>query len=160
MILKSKDFKLGAGLSAFCLFLLLFLIPNQVGPLTEADAMMPVLITCFILLLAVLLMAQAWRGRAREKPAEEEVPAEHRSSPLTLAVVVGIMAAYAWLLEVSGFVLTSLVAMVILFLIFGVRNWLTIGAITVATLGGLYLCFETLLGAPLPVGTFIENLME
>ena len=160
MILKSKDFKLGAGLSAFCLFLLFYLIPNQVGPFNEADTMMPAMITGFILLLSLLLMLQAWRQPAQEKAEEEEVPAEHRSSPLTLAAVVGIMAAYAWLLEVTGFVLTSLVAMVVLFLLFGVRNWLTIGAITVVTLGALYLCFEMLLGAPLPVGAMIENLLE
>lgn len=166
MIQNLKDFKLGAGLAGFCLLALFYLIPSQVGPLTDADALMPMLIVCFILLLSVVMMLQSLRRPAAASEGEHEHehalagPATRRSSRLTLAAVVAVMAAYAWLLDVTGFVLTSVAAMVVLFLIFGVRRWLTIAAITVATLAGLYVCFELLLGAPLPVGTLIERFLE
>jgi hypothetical protein len=162
MIQNAKDFKLGAGLAGFCLLTLFYLIPSQVGPLTDTDALMPVLITVFILVLSLLLMLQALRRpmveAAREHPPASQAP--QRSSKVTLAAAVAIMAAYAWLLDVTGFVLTSLVSMVVLFLVFGVRRWLTIAVITVVTLAGLYVCFELLLGAPLPVGSLLEHFLD
>ncbi len=158
MIQNRMDFKLGVGLAVFCVFLLLYLIPQQVGPLYEADALMPTLITGFTLLLSVLLTIQSLR-RPAEKPSH---PRAHGTGSRwwTIGIVVLIMAAYAWLLDITGFVLTSLGAMVALFLVFGVRRWLLILTITLCTMAGLYLCFNLLLGAPLPVGTLVENLLD
>ncbi|MCB2225849.1 MAG: tripartite tricarboxylate transporter TctB family protein [Desulfarculaceae bacterium] len=160
MIANRKDFKLGLGLVAFCLLLLLAVIPYQVGPLTEADALMPVLVTCFIMLLSILLTIQAVRRAPKPGEHAEEVAPEHRSPWWAILIVIIIMSAYAWLLELTGFVLTSAGAMIALFLVFGVRRWLPITAITLGTLGGLYLCFDIILGAPLPVGTLVENFLE
>jgi hypothetical protein len=160
MIRNLKDFKLGLGLVAFCLLLLFFLIPNQVGPITEIDALMPVLVTGFILVLGFLLTIQSVRRPAESGEHQEKAAPEHRSPWWSIGIVVVIMAAYAWLLDVTGFVFTSAGAMVALFLVFGVRRWLPIVAITLGTLGGLYLCFNILLGAPLPVGTLVETFME
>ena len=162
MIQNREDFKLGLGLIAFCLFLLVYLIPRQVGPFNDADALMPGLVTGFILLLSILLVVQAVRRPViREAHTEGEGGGrQHHSSWLSIAVVVVIMAAYAWLLEITGFVLTSMGAMTALFLVFGVRRWQLIAAISLGTLGGLYVCFDILLGAPLPLGTLVENLLE
>ncbi|MCF8033456.1 MAG: tripartite tricarboxylate transporter TctB family protein [Desulfarculaceae bacterium] len=160
MIANRKDFKLGLGLVAFCLLLLLLVIPYQVGPLTEADALMPVLVTCFIMLLSILLTIQAVRRAPKPGEHAEKAAPEHRSPWWSILIVIIIMAAYAWLLDLTGFVLTSLGAMIALFLVFGVRRWFPITAITLGTLGGLYLCFDVILGAPLPVGTLVENFLE
>lgn len=159
-MLRRKDFKLGMGLSAFCVFLLAYLIPAQVGALNEAAALMPVVITAFILLLSILLMIQAARRHSEASAERGHEKQEYQASRLMLAAVIVIMAAYAWLLEITGFVLTSAVAMVVLFLVFGVRSLPRIVVISAVTLGALYLCFEMLLGAPLPMGTLIENLLE
>lgn len=160
MIQNRMDFKMGVGLAVGCVFLLVYLIPNQVGPLQEAESLMPTLTTGITLLLSLLLIAQAIR-----RPGENNNHAESRSGGqgsrwYTIALVVVIMAAYAWLLEITGFVLTSLGAMVALFLVFGVKRWLLIAAISLGTLGGLYLCFDVMLGAPLPVGTLVETFLE
>ena len=160
MIQNRMDFKLGVGLAAFCIFLLLYLIPKQVGPLHEADAMMPTLITGFILALSLLLVFQAIRRPADKSPHAHSQAGGQGSRWWTIASVVVIMAAYAWLLDITGFVLTSLGAMVALFLVFGVKRWLLIITITLGTMAGLYLCFNILLGAPLPVGTLVESLLE
>lgn len=160
MIRNQKDFRLGLGLVAFCLFLLVYLIPRQVGPLQEADALLPGLVTGFTLLLGILLTIQAVRRPAGGRAHAQGEGPEPRSPWRSIGVVVAIMAAYAWLLEITGFVFTSLGAMLALFLVFGVRRWLPIAAITLGTLGGLYLCFDVLLGAPLPLGTLVENLLE
>jgi len=156
MIKNLHDFILGAGFAAFCLFLLFFLIPNQVGSLTEPDALMPVLITIFILVLSIVLILKAIRRPNKNelhKTIEKSMPA------YTLWVVVAVMVGYAWLLDLTGFLFTSLVAMIALFLVFGVRNFQRIALITAITLGLLYLSFEKLLYAPLPVGTLIEQIM-
>lgn len=157
MIKNPPDFKLGAGLTAFCLFLLVFLIPNQVGALDEQASLMPLIITALILVLSVALMLRSLR-------LPEAQPQEHRqdrrSTALTIALVVAIMAVYAGLLELTGFLLTSLAAMVVLFLVFGVKSPLKIAAITIITLGTLYFSFEKLLRAPLPMGSLIEALLD
>ena len=160
VIQNRMDFKLGVGLAVGCVFLLVYLIPNQIGPLQEADALMPTLTAGITLLLSLLLIMQAIR-----RPGESNHHAESRSSGqgsrwYTIALVVIIMAAFAWLLDVTGFVLTSLGAMVALFLVFGIRRWWLIAAISLGTLGGLYLCFDVMLGAPLPVGTLVETFLE
>ena len=77
----------------------------------------------------------------------------------TLWLVVATMVVYAWLLDLTGFLLTSFLAMIALFLVFGVRNYKRIVLITAITLGILYLSFEKLLLAPLPIGTLIEQIM-
>jgi hypothetical protein len=156
MIQNLHDFKLGAGFAAFCLFLLLFIIPNQVGSLTDPDALMPVLITIFILILSIVLIFNSIRQPEKN---DSHKTIEKSMSTYTLWVVVGVMVGYAFLLDLTGYLLTSFVTMIALFCVFGIRNYQRIVLITVITLGILYLSFEKLLYAPLPVGTLIEQLM-
>ncbi|MGD9123748.1 MAG: tripartite tricarboxylate transporter TctB family protein [Desulfarculaceae bacterium] len=160
MLAKNPDFKLSVGLFTFCIFLLVYLIPTQVGPLTEADALMPVLITGLIMILSISLMIQAARDKSAKTKVSVQEKKENKASRFSLVMVIAIMAVYAWLLEFTGFLLTSIIAMIVLFLVFGVKNLPKIVIIIIATLGCLYLCFETFLGAPLPMGTIIENLIE
>jgi hypothetical protein len=70
------------------------------------------------------------------------------------------MIAYAWLMDVIGFLFCSFFAMVALFFTFGVRNYKKIAAIISVTLGILYITFEKLLMAPLPVGSLIERFLD
>ena len=158
MKIKNRhDFNLGVGLAAFCLFCLFIMIPYQVGPMTEAESLLPVLIVLFILALSILMILSAIRFEAQKKDAP---PHTRHFKPITMATVIVIMIAYASLLDFTGFLLTSLLAMIVLFLVFGVRQYLRIAVITLLTLSILYVSFEKFLGAPLPVGTLIENLLE
>jgi hypothetical protein len=151
------DFKLGAGFASFCIFLLVFLIPNQVGPLMDSDALMPVIVTVIILLLSVLMMIKSV-GQPKSGIDIDHVD-ENRLPTLSLWTVIAIMVTYSWLLEWTGFLLTSCIAMVVLFVVYGVKQYFRILLITFITLGLLYFSFEKLLFAPLPVGRLIENLM-
>ena len=49
-------------------------------------------------------------------------------------MVIGIMIAYAWLMEVIGFLFCSFFAMIALFFTFGVKNYKKMAAIIVVTL--------------------------
>lgn len=156
MIQNLHDFKLGTGLATFCLFLLLFIIPNQVGSLTDSDALMPVIITVFILVLSIVLIFNSIRNSGE---IELHNTIENKMPAYTLWVVVGVMIGHAWLLDLTGYLLTSIVAMITLFCVFGVRNFKRIVLITAITLGLLYISFEKLLYAPLPVGSLIEKII-
>ena len=151
-----RDFKLGAGFAAFCIFLIIFLIPNQVGSLMDSDALMPVIVTLFILLISVLIMI---KSVGQPDSGRENHHNKNRMPTLSLWIVITIMVIYSWLLEWTGFLLTSCIAMVALFMVYGVKQYFRIIIITLITLGLLYFSFEKLLYAPLPVGRLIENLM-
>ena len=157
MIKNLKDFKLGVGFIAFCLFCLFYLIPHQVGGMTEAESLLPILITFFILALSVSLILSSLRFEPAGVPEPDAVKT---SKPTNLMMVIGIMIAYAWLMDVIGFIFCSFFAMIALFLTFGVRNYRKIGVIIVVTLGVLYITFEKLLMAPLPIGSLIERFLD
>lgn len=158
MIADKNNFLIGAGMFLFGVVYLLVLTPLQVGPLTEEAALLPVVVSIVILGLSLVLMVSAWRISPEKERGSSHGEVGGRA-PM-LAAVIGIMFAYSWLLTYTGFLLTSSFALVTLFLVFGVRNWRRIIAISATTLALLYIAFEKLLGAPLPVGTLIERLLE
>ncbi len=157
MIHNKYDFKLGISFSLFCLMVLIFLIPNQVGPLTEPESLMPVLITVFILALSLILTIQSvnFKDTVKNKSGKK-----HKLPAPDLLYVMTIMIAYSWLLDYTGFLLTSVVGMYVLFFAFKVRKFKRTSIIIGVTLGILYITFEKLLYAPLPVGTLIENFLD
>jgi len=157
MIHNIYDFKLGISFSLFCVMVLAFLIPYQVGPLTEPESLMPVLITVFILILSSILTIQSINFT---KEIKEKSGKEHKLPASDLLYVMAIMIAYSWLLDYTGFLLTSVIGMFVLFSAFKVRKLRQIFLIIGVTLGILYITFEKLLYAPLPVGTLIENLLD
>jgi hypothetical protein len=157
MIHNKYDFKLGISFSLFCLMVLTFLIPNQVGSLTEPEALMPVLITVFILILSLILTIQSVSFKNILKKKSKKT---HKLPAPDLLYVIVIMIAYSWLLDYTGFLLTSVIAMVVLFSLFKVRKIKQITLIIGITLGILYIVFEKLLYAPLPVGTLIEFFLD
>lgn len=151
-----SDLKLGVGLVLFCLVTLVFIIPAQVGPLNEEASLMPVLITLIIMLLSLNLCFLAWRG------IEAAPGVEHQSNGSRRGILFGVtltMIAYAWLFEAIGFISVSLLIIVILFLIFGIRKISHIAAISIITISILYISFEKLLNAPLPLGTVLEAIL-
>jgi len=158
MIQNWRDLNIGAGFAVFCLILLFYLIPSQVGALTAPDAMMPVLITLFLLFLSFMMIIESiFRlGLINLNDGKEK---EKGMTAGALWIVVAAMASYAWLLDITGFLLTSLCAMIGLFLLFGVRDFKRIILITAITLGILYISFEQLLYAPLPVGSLFEGVI-
>lgn len=162
MIHNKYDFKLGISFSLFCLMVLIFLIPGQVGSLTEPEALMPILITIFILILSLILTIQSVNLKAvnSKKELQEKSGKNHKLPAPSLLYVMAIMIAYAWMLDYTGFLLTSVIGMVVLFFAFKVRKLKQITIITGVTLGILYITFEKLLYSPLPVGTLIENLLD
>lgn len=156
MVADPKNLKIGVGFAAFCLFNLIYLIPNQVGKLTEEASLMPVFFTGVILILSIMLIVRSVRGSSDSASH----PAHQAGRKLgTLALVTVVMVGYSLLLEQIGFIVTSLLALIALFLVFGVRDFRKILGISVPTVVILYLAFEKLLKAPLPSGDLLERLL-
>lgn len=132
------------------------LIPYQVGPFTEEAALMPILTASFILVLSIILTIQSlnFKESVKGKTSSHKLPGSD------LLAVMAIMIAYSYLLNSTGFVLTSAIGMFALFSVFKVRNLRQITIITGITLGILYISFEKFLYSPLPVGTIIEKILD
>jgi len=150
------DFALGVGWAAFSLFGLLSLIPAQVGPLFSREALLPTGSLLFMLVLSLALAAKSLRGEAQPAAERREHPPRYRE----LGAATAVMAGYAFLMETLGFLLTSTIAMTLLFLVFGVRSPRRIAACVISTVAFLYLFFEKALNAPLPTGTLPEALLD
>lgn len=157
MIQNKFDFQLGIGFFLFCLGVLLFLIPYQVGSFSEPAALMPTLVTGFILLLSIILIIQSLNFK---EVSSKKSTIEHHLPTSDLLYVMAIMIAYSMLLDLTGFVLTSAMAMFALFTVFKITDYKQIALITGVTLGILYVSFEKFLYSPLPVGTLIEKFLE
>lgn len=162
-----KDFWLGAGLLALSLFVLLYLIPAEVGPLGSAAALLPVVASAVLASLAVLLMLSRTAAPERTEPTGaggrengdcDEGGAGGARLRSRLAIVV-VMVAYAWLLDWTGFLLASLVALVALLVILGVRRPTLVFGLPVAVVAAIYVGFEILLKAPLPEGLLLTDFL-
>ena len=119
--------------------------------------MLPILITLLIAALSVSLVFSSLR---LEPARPREFHSQETRTPSKLMMVIGIMIAYAGLMDTMGFLLCSFLAMVLLFLTFGVRDYIKMAVIIIFTLGVLYVTFEKLLMAPLPIGSFIERFLD
>jgi hypothetical protein len=132
------------------------LIPYQVGSFSEEAALMPTLIASLILILSIILIIQSLNFKKITIPKTE---GSHKLPSRDLLSVMAIMAVYSWLLNYTGFILTSTLCMVVLFSVFKINNYKQISIITGVTLGILYVSFEKFLYSPLPVGTLIEKIL-
>lgn len=153
-----KDFWLGFGLLAFSIFCLFYLIPSQVGKLTSEAALLPVLVVGSLGGLATLLMvSNSTRLEDSVESSGREDGGDKRDSFGTHLGIVGVMVAYAWLLDWAGFLLTSLIALIALLLIFGLRQLTVVVGLPIAVVGVIYIGFEIFLGAPLPDGQLLSS---
>ncbi len=114
----------------------------------------PILLGALLIGLGVMITAFALRAGRREA-ADEPVEAVSRREAAIVAGTFAILMLYAFLLEKLGFVLATLVAILLMLRgILRIRAWMTnllmAGGITLAC----WLIFVKLLEAPLPRGTW------
>jgi hypothetical protein len=123
----------------------------------------------FPLLLGVLLAAlaaaqgvtvhrerlkQAQLGQAQAAPAAPAAPSPPwlDEGALRVLLFMGAVALAVALLSTLGYALTSLLLMIALLLILGIRSWSLIGTVSIATAIACYVVFVRVLGIPLPAG--------
>jgi putative tricarboxylic transport membrane protein len=145
----------GAGLLVMAMRLDVDLQRNvggAIGPKTY-----PGLLAVAILLLSLLLLWQAARGRA-QPIAAEGIPAERRAGHHRVALALALLCAFTLLLEPLGFLIATPVMLVLLMRLTGERRWwLTVPSALVMTLV-LYGFFRYGMNVVLPEGLFGEHL--
>lgn len=93
------------------------------------------------------------REQAGGTAAKDAAPARmDRTQAAKLVALIGCMAAYVLLLNVTGFVLTTVVFTCAVLLLMGERKWYLLVGIPVLLAAVLYVAFKIALGIPLPTG--------
>lgn len=99
--------------------------------------------------LSIMLFVNAWQ---RPAALDEEAPIPGRQALINVAIILGALGLYAFLMEPLGYVIDTLILVCLLLGVVEREKWLTTGVVAVAITGALYVIFQVLLGVPLPKG--------
>lgn len=134
----------GASLLAVGFFALYKASALPAGSLREPDSGLFPLAIAVVLAVFALLSLRALRHPGPAQTAE-------RSGVVRVVVLIAALGAYAWLLPRAGFLLCTLVLLVLVLRVLGRAGWIVTALASVAGALGSYYLF-TRLGLPLPAG--------
>lgn len=124
-------------------------------PKPEINAILVGPLFYLTVLFVVCYLAAQYRGAIRKDaaPAAGGIAAwlKHAENRKLLGLLAGI-AGYILLMEILGFIISTILYMVITMRFLGVKNWGAIVTITAVTVGALYWVFNIWLYIDLPVG--------
>lgn len=113
---------------------------------------LPFWLGVLLTVLAVILLATAWRRQATEKDSKSPFPGKR--ALIAIGSVLGGLAVYIVLIEVLGYLVDTFLYVAFLLGIVERQRWpITVG-VAVLTTAGLYLIFQVLLGITLPSNMF------
>jgi len=125
----------------------------RVGTLrAPGSGFFPFSLGLLLILLAVIHLAQLWRGR-RILPGGEK-DAASRGSWQRVLLFLGAMALGTGLFTILGYPLVAFLLMALLLYILGVRRWSLVVTIALCTAGVCYVLFVRWLQIPLPTAGF------
>ncbi len=139
--------------SILCFFLALSLLVyslvshRQVSlPWKLSPYLFPLLVSLFLLVLSFSLFAEGVRPDQKGESCRPSPKTEWKNVLATLAICL----AYYFAMPHTGFVLSTVVFLVLLFLLLGERRPLVVGVLSVATSVVIYYLFHVLLHVMLP----------
>jgi hypothetical protein len=136
----------GASLLAIGLFAIYKAGALPFGNLSEPDSgLFPVAIAVLLVLFAVLSLG----GRARPATADTA----ERAGIARVLVLIAALCAYAWFLPRAGFLICTVLLLVVMLRGLGRVGWIGTAVSAVVGAAGCYVLF-TRLGLPLPAGVF------
>jgi len=113
---------------------------------------LPFWLGVLLTVLAVILLATAWRRQATEKDGKSPFPGKR--ALIAIGSVLGGLAVYIVLIEVLGYLVDTFLYVAFLLGIVERERWpMTVG-VAVLTTAGLYIIFQVLLGITLPSNMF------
>lgn len=112
------------------------------------------------IILAVLGIALALQpsdvGRVPPRTGDKNPLADPPRIPIAIATVA-LVIAYAFLLDRAGFIISTIALIVVAMTgILGIRRWLFIGSLAVGFTLGCWVVFVSVLGVPLPGGSWMQ----
>lgn len=168
----NKKLRIDRGVAFFCIVLsivIAIMIPFQTSPKAipgsrGADMLtgrfFPMIGLCVFLLASVIMLVRTLIKKKTpdtapddgEQNAESHAASFSYKEALTVLVIVLSGFAYAFLMEHSGYLLTTAVAMAAISYFVGNKNIWSILAVSLVTPIIIYLVFSKVLSVPLPVG--------
>jgi len=122
------------------------------GTFGPGSGFLPFWVGVLLTLLAVILLATAWRRQATEKDSKSPFPGKR--ALIAITAVLGGLAVYIVLIEVLGYLVDTFLYVTFLMGIVEREKWPRTLGVAVLTTAGLYLIFQVLLGITLPSNTF------
>ena len=153
-----RDICLSLGVVLFSLILILWLIPGFVSDYTTGEKELsprffPYMIAGILALLSLLLLYQNLRRAA--DPAEDS---KGRGIDRSIIICMIVFLIYQQSIAFIGLIPASFITLVVLMLLYGFRNWLTIGTFSIILIVALSIFFEKVALVPLPRGSIFESL--
>lgn len=143
--MKRDDLLAGSLLALVGMGVVIGAIRLHIGtPLQPQPGFFPLLGGGALTILAAILLFQAALGRSTGSHAFGKV-----GPP---AVMVAGMAVYVAILEPVGYVPATILIVVVILRVLGVRSWPTVGLTSLLLSVGTYFLFARLLGIDLPAG--------
>ena len=104
--------------------------------------------------LSVVLLIKSLVARSKNLPSEGNASRLDRSQIRQVAAITATMVAYVYAIELIGYYLSSVLAMITVMLILGIRNWLRLLLVPPGLMLAVYLFFELTLKIMIPRGLF------
>jgi cation transport ATPase len=150
------DLYLGLIVSIFALILMLWLIPGFVSDYATGEQglsprFFPYLIAFMMVLLSAILIYKALGSDADRIKEEKSRPFD-----LSTLICIGVFIAYQQAISIIGFIPASFMALVSLMMLYGFRNWITIGIFSALLISVLSFFFEKVAQVPLPRGLLFD----
>ncbi len=98
-------------------------------------------------ILSILLFVDA---RRRPDALDEKAPFPSREQFINVVLILASLGVYAFLMEIAGYVIDTLILATILLGVVERENWRTTLVVAVAITAALYVIFQILLGVNLP----------
>lgn len=127
---------------------------REVGPRT-----FPVLLSALLGLVSLLLLGSVWRRtRRNESPTRSQSQMLDRTMVMRIVIVGFSIAVYVAVVELLGFILTSVLYLAFVTVFFGERRWWAVASFSLACVVVVYVMFGMLARVPFPYGV-IEALL-
>ncbi len=102
-------------------------------------------------ILSIMLFVDAWR---RAVALDTDAPFPGRQAFINVLIILSSLGVYAFLMEIAGYILDTLLLVVLLLGVVERERWQTTLFAAVLITAGLYLIFQVALGISLPKGVF------
>jgi hypothetical protein len=141
----NDDQKLGVALIIFCTVMWFYAIPYHV--VGKTPKLFPRLIVIFTLIPGILLVITR-KDRVREPSLLFKDQVGIHKAMITAVLFLG----YISLIDITGYFVSSFIAIMVFLYFFGSRNWTLIVLIPAVILFFIYVVIEKMLSFPLPKG--------